>query len=184
MLSKRERWKPDAEQHERRPMSSYSYILGVDPGLNGGLAILSKLPIGHSEPVDFFLEEAWDIPTHGEGTKRRVDASALLSFIKIWEPSAAFIERAQSMPGQGVSSTFNYGRAVGTLEATIACAEVPLTLVEPTKWKKHFGLPGKDKEAARQRAIQLFPYCHHFFVRKMDHQRAEAALIALYGSKL
>jgi crossover junction endodeoxyribonuclease RuvC len=178
-LSKRERWKPNTNfleeaRYEQRPMSGY--ILGVDPGLNGGLAILST--------TTNFLEEARDIPTHGEGTKRRVDASTLLTFIKIWEPSAAFIERAQSMPGQGVSSTFNYGRAVGTLEATIACAGVPLILVEPTKWKKHFGLPGKDKEAARQRAIQLFPYRSHFFVRKMDHQRAEAALIALYGSKL
>jgi crossover junction endodeoxyribonuclease RuvC len=187
-LSKRERWKPNAdfsihplkEQHtvavrDVRVIGS-RLILGIDPGLNGGLALLSSI----------MLEEAIDIPTHGEGTKRRVDAAALLRFIQAWSPDAAFIERAQSMPGQGVASTFNYGRAVGTLEAVITCARVPLTIVEPSKWKKHFGLPGgaKNKENSRQRAIQLFPDRSHFFVRKMDHQRAEAALIALYGSKL
>ena len=65
------------------------------------------------------------------------------------------------------------------LEATIQLLEVPMTIVEPSVWKKFHQLRGGDKEAARQRALQLFPAAHALFARKKDHQRAEAALIAL-----
>lgn len=148
-------------------------ILGIDPGLNGGIAILNAGRVA----------AAIDIPTTGEKSKRRVDAGLLQRFIKQWSPDAAFIERAQAMPRQGSSSGFNYGRAVGALEAVIACSGVPLTIIEPSIWKRKLGLPGgaENKEYARQRAIQLFPDCE-WFERKKDHGRAEAALIAYYGA--
>jgi hypothetical protein len=78
------------------------------------------------------------------------------------------------MPKQGASSGFKYGRAVGALEAVLACCEIPMTIVEPTAWKKAHHLRGGDKEAGRQRALQLFPAAHALLARKMDHGRAEA----------
>jgi crossover junction endodeoxyribonuclease RuvC len=88
------------------------------------------------------------------------------------------------MPKQGASSGFKYGRATGALEAVIACCELPLTIIEPTAWKKIHGLRGGEKEASRQRALQLFPSAHTLLARKKDHGRAEAALIALALNKL
>jgi crossover junction endodeoxyribonuclease RuvC len=84
------------------------------------------------------------------------------------------IERAQAMPKQGASSGFKYGRAVGAIEAVIACCEIPMAIIEPTAWKKFHHLRGSDKEASRQRALQLFPQAHALLARKKDHGRAEA----------
>jgi hypothetical protein len=70
-------------------------------------------------------------------------------------------------------------QAVGAIEAAIELSEIPLTIIEPTAWKKFHQLRGGDKEAGRQRALQLFPAAHALLARKKDHGRAEAALIAL-----
>ena len=86
------------------------------------------------------------------------------------------------MPRQGSSSGFKYGRSVGAIEATIITSGIPMTIVEPTMWKKAYRLHGGDKEGARQRALQLFPAAHTLLARKKDHQRAEAALVALFGN--
>jgi crossover junction endodeoxyribonuclease RuvC len=87
------------------------------------------------------------------------------------------------MPGQGSSSGFKYGRGVGSIEAAIALSGIPLTIVEPSVWKRFHKLPGKEKEASRQRALQLFPEAHASLARRKDHGRGEAALIALYGAR-
>jgi crossover junction endodeoxyribonuclease RuvC len=154
-------------------------VLGVDPGIHGGLAIVEI-----NDGVAPTLIEAVDIPTVGVKAKERVDALALRAWVAAHQPQHAFIERAQALPRQGSSSGFKYGRATGAIEAVIACCEVATTIVEPSMWKKFHRLPGKDKEAARQRALQLFPTAHALLARKMDHGRAEAALVALYGGKL
>jgi crossover junction endodeoxyribonuclease RuvC len=125
------------------------------------------------------LVDAIDIPVSGLGAKERVDGLAIRSWIETHQPQHALIERAQAMPKQGSSSGFKYGRAVGAIEAVIACCEIPLTIVEPTAWKKFHQLRGGDKEAGRQRALQLFPAAHALLARKKDHGKAEAALIAL-----
>jgi hypothetical protein len=107
--------------------------------------------------------------------------SPCVNGLKRTRPDHAVIERGQAMPRQGASSGYKYGRSVGALEAVVMLCEIPLTIVEPTAWKKSHGLSGcgGDKEASRQRALQLFPSAHDFLSRKMDHGRAEAALIAL-----
>jgi len=97
-------------------------------------------------------------------------------------PVRALIERAQAMPRQGSSSGFKYGRAVGAIEATVALCSIPMEIVEPSAWKRFWHLPGKDKEAARQKAVQLFPGAHAVLARKRDHGRSEAMLVALYGA--
>lgn len=157
--------------------------LGVDPGLNGGLA---KVAVGMTTTATFVRPTCLgvaDIPTTGDKAKRRVNVAALLAWIRLNPPDHAYIERAQSMPDQGSSSGFIYGRAVGALEACIQGLLIPLTIIEPTAWKKAHSLVGRDKEDSRQRAIMLFPNAAGF-ERKMDHGRAEAALIAWYGCML
>jgi crossover junction endodeoxyribonuclease RuvC len=154
-------------------------ILGIDPGIRGGLAIV--LVNANAAP---HLVDAIDIPVDGVDAKERVDVLAIRSWIVQHAPQHALIERAQAMPKQGASSGFKYGRAVGAIEAVIALCEIPLTIVEPPLWKKFHGLPrASDKEASRQRARQLFPAAHALLAQKKDHGRAEAALIALYGAK-
>jgi crossover junction endodeoxyribonuclease RuvC len=152
-------------------------ILGVDPGIRGGLAIVAF----DSNGAIPCLIDAIDIPVAGIGAKERVDVLTIRSWILQHGPQHALIERAQAMPEQGASSGFKYGRAVGAIEAVIACCTIPLTIVEPSIWKKFHALRGGDKEAGRQRALQLFPAAHAMLARKKDHGRAEAALIALYG---
>ena len=150
-------------------------ILGIDPGIYGGLAIIDVINGAAPQLID-----AIDVPIVGVKAKERVDALGIRAWIEAHKPiDHAAIERAGSMPKQGVASTFKYGRAAGSLEATIALCGIPTTVVEPSSWKRAHGLYGADKEASRQRALQLFPSAHHLLARKMDHGRAEAALIAL-----
>ena len=152
-------------------------ILGVDPGIRGGLAIVAVDDNGIAPR----LVDAIDIPVAGVGAKERVDVLAICSWITQHGPQHALIERAQVMPKQGASSGFKYGRAVGAIEAVITCCAIPLTIIEPASWKKFHQLRGGEKEAGRQRALQLFPAGHDLLARKKDHGRAEAALIALFG---
>ena len=148
--------------------------VGIDPGVRGALAIIIINDGAAPQLVD-----AVDIPVTDLGPKERTDALSVRDWIAAHQPQAAFIERAQAMPKQGASSGFKYGRAVGAIEAAIALCGIPLTLVEPSQWKKFHGVRGREKEPSRQRALQLFPSAHALLARKMDHGRAKAALIAL-----
>src|SRR5262249_56033696 len=123
------------------------------------------------------MTDSMGVPVVGGGAKERIDVLAIRSWVERHRPDHAVIERAQAMPKQGGSSGFKYGRAVGAIEAVIALCGVPLTIIEPTAWKKFHGLRGGDKEASRQRALQLFPAAHEMLARKKDHGRAQAALI-------
>jgi crossover junction endodeoxyribonuclease RuvC len=152
-------------------------VMGIDPGVHGGLVI-----VAFNDGAAPQLVAAIDIPTVGAKAKERVDPIAVRAWITSHQPQHAYIERAQAMPKQGASSGFKYGRAVGALEAVLACCEIPMTIVEPTAWKKFHQLRGGDKEGGRQRALQLFPAAHALLARKKDHGRSDAALLALYGA--
>lgn len=142
-------------------------ILGIDPGVTGGIAWLWP-----NEPVRVTAE---DIPVAGKD----VDVDTLIARLRQMRPDVAFIERAASRPGQGVASVFKFGVAYGALRAAVVAIGCPVHLVSPSVWKRHFRLSA-DKEAARALAIQLWPGAG-CFARKKDHGRAEAALIARYG---
>ena len=150
-------------------------IIGIDPGLSGALA---RLEVANG---DVTLVEVIDVPIVGSGAKQAVDVIQLQEWLLRHGPRHAFLERAQAMPKQGASSGFKYGRAVGAIEAAITLCSIPVEIVEPPAWKRFWKLPGKDKESARQKALQLFPTAHTALARKRDHGRAEASLIALYG---
>ena len=126
--------------------------MALIPASIGGLAIVDL-----NDGVAPQLVDAIDIPVVGTGAKERVDVIAIRTWIMKHAPQHALIERAQAMPKQGASSGFKYGRAVGALEAMLACCEIPMTIVEPSAWKKFHRLRGGDKETSRQRALQLFP---------------------------
>jgi len=149
-------------------------ILGIDPGIHGGLAIVVL-----NDSAAPQLTDAIDVPVIGMGAKERVDVLAIRDWVVGYQPIHAYIERAQAMPKQGASSGFKYGRATGAIESVLACCEIPTTVVEPSIWKRAHHLRGGDKESARQRALQLFPAAHALLARRKDHGRAEAALIAL-----
>jgi Holliday junction resolvasome RuvABC endonuclease subunit len=131
-------------------------ILAIDPGAVSGGCAMVEINNGAAPQ----LIDAIDLPVIGAGAKQRVDVLALRDWIHHHKPDHAYIERGQAMPRQGASSGFKFGRGCGALEATIILCEVPMTIVEPTAWKKFHGLHGKDKEGARQRALQLFPAAH------------------------
>jgi hypothetical protein len=128
------------------------------------------------------LIDCIDVPVVGVCAAERTNALELRTWVKIHQPQHAYAERAQAYPKQGSSSGFKYGRAVGAIEAVITVCNIPVEIVEPSMWKRALRLRGKDKEAARQYALQLFPHAHHLLKRKLDHGRAEAALIAYVGS--
>jgi Holliday junction resolvasome RuvABC endonuclease subunit len=142
-------------------------ILGIDPGITGGLAFL------RGDQVD-----CHDIPA----VAGEVNVAEIMRLIGAAKPDMAVVELASSRPGQGVSSTFKYGAAYGALQACVIACRVPLHRVTPAKWKKHFRLDS-DKEKARALAIRLWPDCTQFS-RKADHGRAESALIARYGAEV
>jgi Holliday junction resolvasome RuvABC endonuclease subunit len=152
-------------------------ILGVDPGIRGALALIEI-----DEDAGPHVIAAVDIPTIGSKAKERVNVHAVQEWILQHGPHFAFIERGQALPRQGASSGFKFGRSVGALETTIALCAVPLEIIEPSMWKRALRLKGKDKEGSRQRALEMFPHAQHLLARKMDHQRAEAMLIACYGA--
>src|SRR5437773_12165536 len=97
-------------------------------------------------------------------------------------PDVVVIELAGSRPEQGVSSTFKFGRAFGTVVGAVGALNLPLHFVTPSKWKGHFRLSA-EKEEARALALRLFPACGIQFERKKDHGRAAAALRARYGAE-
>lgn len=149
-------------------------MLGIDPGIIGGWAVVSD--------ADGALIAAGDLPVAGAGAQRMVSGPLLREVIA--ERTAgndvrAIIEDVHAMKGQGVSSSFKFGRAVGVAEGVCDGLGIPVSWVTPAKWKKALGL-GADKEQSRQKAIRLWPASASLFARKKDHGRAEAALIALY----
>lgn len=151
------------------PPAGVQCILGVDPGLSGAIAFLFR------EAQRVTVE---DVPA----VDKRIDAANLAARIVQMKPDLAVIEDVGAMPGQGLSSTFRFGVAAGCVYGVIASLSVPIILVTPGKWKRHFRLSA-DKEEARALALRRFPDACKSLARKKDHGRAEAALIALWAAE-
>ena len=155
--------------------------VGCDPGLGGALAVW--------RPADEMLLVI-DMPTHEINGKRRIDLYQLSAELKSWiavSPNArAIVENVGAFPGQSPNSMFNFGFAAGALQSAIATLELPMVLVVSQVWKKVYGIPGgrENKDVSRQKASMLFPKFAHLWARKKDDGRAEAVLLAHYGSKL
>jgi crossover junction endodeoxyribonuclease RuvC len=144
-------------------------VMGIDPGISGAVAFFFPM-VPERVSVD-------DVPAAGG----EINTSELARLIKIHRPSIAVLEKVGAMPGQ--QGMFNFGRSVGAVMGVVGALDIPLHLVSPQKWKKHFGLSA-DKEQCRLRAIRMFPAHAERFKFKKHHDRAEAALIALYGAQV
>lgn len=155
--------------------------IGVDPGLTGGIATLSKYGDG---PTAGDFADSVDMPTieysKTGAVKRALDGNGLYRIIGPRQPreTRLFIERVNAFPGQGVSSMFSLGMSYWGVVCAANALGIPVELVNPAAWKKHFGL-GADKDQARGLASRLYPSVD--LSKKKDHGRAEALLIARYG---
>ncbi len=151
-------------------------ILGVDPGLTGALAWL--------DAESGRLVDVADMPVHllprGGKTKKELDIAQLVDILTARRPSHAFIEQVNSMPGQGVSGVFVFGKVYGAILGVVTALAIPLTPVPPATWKRQMGVT-KSKDGCRARASQLLPEAAYQWPLKGHDGRAEAALIAVYG---
>lgn len=153
------------------------FIVGIDPGLSGGIAFF--------DPKTSYLE-THEMPTlnAGSASKRVLDELKIARMFddRVSDIQKVIIEQVNAMPKQGVTSTFNFGMGFGILRGIISANFIPVEYVRPAKWKKDMRVPS-NKDSARQRASEFFPaYADQWSLKKWDG-RAEAAIIALYGSK-
>lgn len=150
-----------------------SYVIGIDPGINGAIAIFR----------DNVLHSVVDMPTveiaSGKTMKRHISAVTLRDILELYATAHVVVEKVGAMPGQGVSSMFNFGRSAGIIEGVVAALRMPSTYVTPQQWTKGVGRAA-GKDASRMRAMELFPTRAELFKRAKDDGRADAALIAYW----
>lgn len=145
--------------------------IGIDPGNSGAIAFIAD---------DLTYIDVQDMPLMAMGKKNQVNAAGLREILLMHSGNLhAYVEKVQAMPGQGVSSMFNFGKGAGVIEGVLAGLGISYTLVTPQKWKKRAELIGKEKDMARTLAIQLYPFAP--LTRKKDIGRADAILIARFG---
>ena len=147
-------------------------VIGIDPGASGAIVLLEN-----GEPIEWA-----EMPTVKIGSSTRVNAAALADFIASCCSEHVYVESVHSMPKQGVASSFNFGHSTGTVMGVLGAMGLPHTLVTPQAWKKSAGLIGTDKDAARARAIQLWPRWTELNKKAKGQALADAALIARYGA--
>ncbi len=153
-------------------------IIGIDPGIKGAICILK----------DGKILDVFDMPIMpvGKKNKSQVNGSQIYNEIKkatINEEKTnikVVIEQVSAMPGQGVTSMFNFGQSFGVLKGIFSAMQIPMDFVSPVKWKKHFNLINTQKDSSRTKAIEFFPYISNKLSRKKDANKADAILIAKY----
>lgn len=147
-------------------------VLGIDPGLSGAYVLLEN-----GTPIE------WErMPTYLVGKNNRVNTAALASLLRFLNIDKAMVEQVGARPGQGVSSMFTFGHAVGSVMGVLGALEIPVTNVTPQSWKKAAGINGKDKDEARSKALQLWPHWRELDKKGAGQAFADAALIARFGS--
>ena len=153
-------------------------IIGIDPGISGSICFFE----------DGKILDVVEMPTMTEGkkNKKQVNGSQIYNEIekrihKIEKQDIrVIIEQVSAMPGQGVTSMFNFGQSFGILKGICSAMQLPMYFVRPAKWKKYFGLINSEKDASRTRAIEMFPYFSSQLSRKKDSNKADAILIASF----
>ena len=153
-------------------------IIGIDPGISGSICFFENGKI-----IDVV-----EMPTMTEGkkNKRQVNGAQVYNeILKRINKSEkhnvrVVIEQVSAMPGQGVTSMFNFGQSFGILKGICSAMQLPLYFVRPTKWKKYFGLINSEKDASRTKAIEMFPYYSSNLSKKKDSNKADAILIASF----
>ena len=151
-------------------------ILGIDPGLSGAIAILENKKV-----ISLF-----DMPVMAEGkkNKKQLNSAQLVNIIKDntveKDEVAVVVEQVNAMPGQGVTSMFNFGQTFGAIKGVCAALKLPIFFVRPSKWKKHFELINSSKDSSRTKAIEMYPNLSNQLAKKKDVNKSDAILIARF----
>ena len=151
-------------------------VIGIDPGLSGAIAILE----------DKKVLNILDMPvmTEGKKNKRQINSAQLVNIIKknIYKTDeiSVVVEQVNAMPGQGVTSMFNFGQTFGAIKGVCAALELPIFFIRPSKWKKYFDLINSSKDASRTKAIEMYPSLSDQLSKKKDVNKSDAILIARY----
>ena len=153
-------------------------IIGIDPGISGSICFFE----------DGKILEVVEMPTMTEGkkNKRQVNGSQIFNEIsqRIHKSEnheiRVIIEQVSAMPGQGVTSMFNFGQSFGILKGICSSMQLPMYFVRPAKWKKYFNLINSQKDASRTKAIEIFPYFSRQLSKKKDSNKADAILISSF----
>tara|TARA_Y100001958_G_C21076442_1_gene434214 strand:+ start:415 stop:909 length:495 start_codon:yes stop_codon:yes gene_type:complete len=153
-------------------------IIGIDPGISGSICFFEEGRI-----IDVI-----EMPTmiDGKKNKKQVNGAQIYNEIsdridtKKKENIRVVIEQVSAMPGQGVTSMFNFGQSFGILKGICSAMQLPVYFVRPAKWKKHYNLINSQKDASRTRAIEIFPYFSSQLSKKKDSNKADAILIASF----
>jgi len=153
-------------------------IIGIDPGISGAICFFENGEV----------KEIIEMPTMAEGkkNKRQINGSQtyneISNRIKNIPKKDIFvvIEQVSAMPGQGVTSMFNFGQSFGVLKGICSAMQLSTHFVRPAKWKKYFNLIKSEKDASRTKAIEIFPYISSNLSKKKDSNKADAILIASF----
>ena len=153
-------------------------IIGIDPGISGSICFFK----------DGKILEVIEMPTMTEGkkNKRQVNGAQIYNeILKRVSKAQRFnvrvvIEQVSAMPGQGVTSMFNFGQSFGILKGICSAMQLSMFFVRPAKWKKYFNLINSEKDASRTKAIEIFPYFSSQLSKKKDSNKADAILIASF----
>ena len=153
-------------------------IVGIDPGIAGAICFFS----------DGKVIDVIDMPTMAEGKKNKKQINGPQIYNEILQriegmnkkEIAVVIEQVSAMPGQGVTSMFNFGQSFGVLKGICSAMQLSMHFVRPAKWKRFFNLINAEKDASRTKAIEIFPYISTQLSRKKDANKADAALIASF----
>lgn len=151
------------------------YSIGIDPGISGAISVFDWYTRSLLEVIDMPTLEV----DSGKTKKRHISAAGLRDILVCYPEAHVIIEKVGAMPGQGVSSMFNFGRSAGIIEGVVAALRMPSTYVTPATWTKGVGRAA-GKDASRMRAMELFPTRADLFKRAKDDGRADAALIAYW----
>ncbi len=151
-------------------------VIGIDPGLSGAIAILEN-----NKVLGIF-----DMPVMSEGkkNKRQLNSAQLVNIIKENimkdEEISVVVEQVNAMPGQGVTSMFNFGQTFGAIKGVCAALNLPIFFVRPSKWKKHFELINSSKDSSRTKVIEMYPSLSNQLTKKKDVNKSDAILIAKF----
>ena len=151
-------------------------IFGIDPGVSGAISVLENKKV----------VEIFDMPTmiDGKKNKKQVNGAQVTNIIKERlnnnKEIIVVVEHVNAMPGQGVTSMFNFGQSFGVIKGICSALGLPIYFVRPIKWKKYFNLIKTNKDASRTKVIEIYPEISSKISRKKDSNKADAILIARY----
>lgn len=153
-------------------------IIGIDPGISGAICFFENGEI----------KDIIEMPNMADGkkNKRQINGPQIFNEISVRikgipkKDVLVVMEQVSAMPGQGVTSMFNFGQSFGVIKGVCSAMQLSMYFVRPMKWKKYYSLIKCEKDASRTKVIEIFPYISSKLSRKKDSNKADAILIASY----